>query len=450
MRDFIPQESETIAVKRDFRLKNKFNLARQKFFVKKAWWSNGPIEILGLLVIFIFNFYIIYPVFGTPAVETTFSGPLIPLLASSLGVFDIKEIFAVQIFNIVFYLFLPLTFYFFVKKLSERKIVAFLATLLISVPFRLFAKSRIEYSILGIESPHIASLTIIPLSLLGLLAFLREGGLKNLTMTSVFGAIIALISPFGFFIYLIFAVITSFSEILLGSARQKVVRFIFVILITASLCSFWYDPVFFLNMVFGPAGEEVRITANKLIPISFFLFPVLATFGYLFFDRKPNLQPVFLAGFYSIAFTVIFIAGKGIFPSHPGRYIPELGFSYSFLLAYLIYVLIQKVVNLSLLKNFLSSGFLLTLLTTLFIGSLILISIPVRKKIFLNTSQVLGFSTSLPKGKIWLAKEEFLGSSSFLGYAISLVSIFTLVYLNISALKRELNLTRPVKNRVIS
>lgn len=446
MKDFVPKETETIAVKRHVRLREKFNLAKENIFVKKAWWSNGPLEAVGLLVLLSFNFYIIYPVFGTVAVETTFSGPFIPFLANLLGVFQVGEVYAVQIFNIVFYLLLPLTFYFFVKKLSERKIIAFLATLLLSVPFTLFAKSRIEYSLLGIESPHISSLAIIPISLLGLLNFLREGGLKNLTTTSVFGAIIALISPFGFFIYLIFAVITSFSEILLGSARQKVVRFIFVILITASLCSFWYDPVFFFSMAFGPMGEEVRITANKLIPASFFLVPVLATFGYLFFDRKPNLQPIFLAGFYSITFSVIYIAGKGIFPSHPGRYIPELGISYSLLIAYLVYVLIKKVVDSSFLKELPPKGFSLTLMTILFIGLLIIISVFTKNKIFLSSSHVLGFSTSLPKGKIWLAKEEFLGPSSFLGYIISGISISTLVYLNMLSMKKDSNLTESTSN----
>ncbi|MFC1624971.1 hypothetical protein ACFL15_01195 [Patescibacteria group bacterium] len=435
--NIVPQESETIAARRSVRIAEKIKNARSKFSVSKAWWSDGPLEIIGILVILIFNFYLVYPVFGTPAVETTFSGPFIPFMAKLISYSGIPEAYGVQIVNLIFHIFFPLTYYLFIRKISERKIIAFLATLLISVPVALFSKSRIEYSLLGTESPHICSLTMIPLALLGLLSFLREGGLKNLTTTSVFGAIIALISPFGFFIYLIFSVITTFSEILLGGARQKIVRFAFAILMTASLCSFWYDPVFFFRMAFGPMGEEVRTTANKLIPASFFLVPILATFGYLLFDRKPDLQPIFLAGFFSITFTVIFVAGKGIFPSHPGRYIPELGIGYSFLLAYIFYVLMQKIVNSKMFSVFTSKGIPLTLLAMFFITSLIVVSFFIRDNIYSGSSKVLGFSTSLPKGKIWLAKEKFSGPSSILGYILSAISLSVLVYLNVLALKKE-------------
>ena len=139
MKDFVPKESETIAARRSARIAEKIKTAKSRFSGGKTWWSDGPLEIVGLILLLIFNFNLIYPVFGTPAVETTFSGPLIPFVAKLIGYSGIPEIYGVQIVNIVFHIFFPLTYYLYIRKISERKIIAFLA-----IPIISFSPSNFE------------------------------------------------------------------------------------------------------------------------------------------------------------------------------------------------------------------------------------------------------------------------------------------------------------------
>jgi len=42
----IPKESETIAIKRSKRLRQRLYDARIAFFSRKEWWTDGPIEFL--------------------------------------------------------------------------------------------------------------------------------------------------------------------------------------------------------------------------------------------------------------------------------------------------------------------------------------------------------------------------------------------------------------------
>src|SRR3989344_8899032 len=169
MENSIPQESETIAARRAIRVKEKLAQAKNSLAITKAWWSNGPMEGLGLLAIFILNFFLVYSFFGTQSPVIYFSGPVIPLFAKAMGLFLVTLPYGIQITNAAFFVFFPLTFYLFVKKITGRKAIAFLASLIASLPIYPFGIVRIYGMFLGHDGPHIASLTIIPLAVYGLL-----------------------------------------------------------------------------------------------------------------------------------------------------------------------------------------------------------------------------------------------------------------------------------------
>src|SRR4030042_4233926 len=250
----IPKETETIAARRSARLAEKLRNAGKGLTGRRAWWSNGPLETLILIFAFAINFYLVYPFFGTPAVQTQYSGPIIPLLTSIVSLFNISTPYAIQIVYIAFILMFPLSFYLFIKKISKRKLIARFAVMVVSVPFTPFLRTRVEMALTGIEGPHVVSLSLIPLAIYGLLAFIHSGGIKNLFIASFSAALVALISPFGFITYSIFASITTFSEILLGTGRLKFIRFIAVMILIGGFSSFWYNPAFFAWMVTGPMG----------------------------------------------------------------------------------------------------------------------------------------------------------------------------------------------------
>lgn len=427
MGDKIPTEEETIAAKRAERVAEKLKRSKDGFYVPKAWWSTAALEVSLLTLILILNFYLIFPFFGTQAPDAFFSGPVIPLIAKLIEVLGPELSYSIQIVNIIFFLFFPITLYFFIKKVSGRKAIAFLASLIATLPFYPLGYVRITSAMLSTDSAHIASLTIVPIALLGLYSFLREGGVGNLAIACLFSAAVALISPFGFATFAIFSFILGFSEMLLGRGRQKLFRLGVVFLFALSLTSFWYNPGFFFWMLTGPLGEEIRSTVTRLIPISFFTLPVLGVFGYLLFDRKPQLQSTFLASFFSIAFALIALAGGGIFPSHPSRYISEFGISLSFLLGIVIVriydllsfseVKLPKNINPKPVAKATMVLIILLIISATFFG---------RERVIFDSGQVLGVWEGVEKGEIWLAKENFKGGSEALGYVITFTSLFGL------------------------
>jgi hypothetical protein len=229
---------------------------------------------------------------------------------------------------------------------------------------------------------------------------------------------------------------TAFSEMLLGKGRLKALRLAAVLVFAGAFSSFWYNPAFFLWMITGPMGEEIRGTISRLIPMSFFIVPVLGTLGFLLFDRKPDLQPVFLASFSTIAFAVITLAGGGFFPSHPSRYSAEFGISLSLFLA-------VAIVKLSDYLRFSPSPFLARINRSLLAnGILICAFVLVCGGIVLGRGQiiykenVLGVWTGVEKGSIWEAKDRFGGASSILGYTITSFAVLGLGALSLAAKER--------------
>lgn len=423
MKDEVPKESETIAARRAKRLSDKLKKAREQVGIGRARWSSGVLEVLIVLLIFVLNFYLVSPFFGKSAPDAFFSGPVIPLLAKIVELFRIPISYSIQVVNIFFFITFPLSLYLFVKFVTERKLIALLAVLIASLPFYPFGEVRVTAALIGVDSAHIASLSVIPIALYGVISFIRKGRTANLIVASVFSSLVALISPFGFMAYLIFAGFVGFSEMLLGRGRVKIFRLLAILFFSAGLISFWYNPGFFIWMISGPLGLDIRSTISRLIPISLFTIPILGAFGYLLFDRKPNLQPVFLATFLTIAFAIMAVAGGGIFPSHPSRYVPELGIALSMLIAigivkFIDFIKLSGTKRLTFLtkinKQVFANGILVLVVLAL-VGSII----GGRSRLTKNQNSVLGLWTEVERGDIWKAKDRFRGFSTYLGYAIT-------------------------------
>src|SRR5690554_1111094 len=94
-----------------------------------------------------------------------------------------------------------------------------------------FVRTRVSSGFHAGDGPHIASLAIVPLAVYFLLKFLRKGQFNNLLSATLSSAAVALISPFGFFMYMIFSLISTFSEMLLGKGRLKASRFIAILVL---------------------------------------------------------------------------------------------------------------------------------------------------------------------------------------------------------------------------
>jgi hypothetical protein len=417
----LPKEEEKIAARRAVRLAEKLRRARRGLMVDSAWWANGPMEWLGGSLIWLLNLYMVWPFFGREAFVTSYSGPVIPFLANLVSFSGLPLTYSIEIVNVSFFLLFPISFYWLMKSVSGKTLVALLAGLLVSLPLSPFAGARVRATFFNVEGPHMASLAVVPLAIGGLLAFLHHGGWKNLFLASLTASLVGLISPFGLLAYLIFAGIATFSEVLLGHGRLKLARLALVFVLMAGFSSFWYNPAFFFWLITGPMGEEPRMMISQLIPISFFVLPVLGAFGYLLFDRKPDLQPLFLGSFLTIAFMVIVLAGRGFMPSAPSRYIPELGLS----LAFLFGVGGERLVEFW-SKNKerwawarWANGRAVNSLLLLTLVGLMVGIIEGREHLQVYEGQVLGYWTGVERGEIWQARERFGGTNVGMGYGIT-------------------------------
>ncbi|OGM27027.1 hypothetical protein A3D00_01990 [Candidatus Woesebacteria bacterium RIFCSPHIGHO2_02_FULL_38_9] len=428
MGEEVPKESQTIAAVRSARLAEKISLTKSGFNITRAWWNNTISEALGLIAVLFLNLYLVYPFFGTASPDVVFSGPVVPLIAKVIEYFGVPLQYSMQIVNIIFFLLFPFSFYFFVKKITGRKLISMLSVLMVSLPFYPFGEVRAKAALLGIESSHMATLAIIPLALYGLLNFARDGKILDLVIASISAGVVALISPFGFLTFSILAAVTAFSEVLLGRGRLKLIRLIAVLVFAGGLNSFWYNPVFFYWMITGPIGEDVRLMISRLIPISFFMLPIFGSFGFLFFDRKPDLQSLFMASFFTIAFATIVIAGGGFFPENPSRYAPEFGISLAFLLGV---VVVKFTDYLKSSKGRLFAHFFIVL-SILFSFVAIIFG---RDNLIKTQTNVLGMWTGVEKGEIWIAKDKFRGASQVLGYVITVISLSTLAFLGVKVNK---------------
>ena len=424
----VPRESETIAARRAVRLGKKIREARERWMRPVDWSKEEGLISLDLALVWLLNLYLVWPFFGTEAFITSYSGPVIPAMAKMISWSGLPVSYAIQVVNIIFFLLFPVTFYVFMRRVSGKGLVAMMASLLVSLPISPFAGIRIKAMFFSVEGPHMASLAVVPLAAYGLLGFLHEGGLKNLVIAGAASALVGLISPFGLLAWCIVAGIMAFSEMLLGQGRLKLMRLVMVLVLTGGLSSFWYNPGFFLWMVTGPMGVEPRMMLSRLVPIMLFSLPPLAAFGYLLFDRRPSLQPLFLATFLMIAFLLIVLVGAGVMPSAPSRYLPELGLGLAFLLGLLLDMAFEwgitkksgwRWIKMS-SKRLVSLGLIVLILGL--IGGVVI----GRDQVLSYESGVLGFWTGMERGELWLARERFGGGYRAMGYGISGATVLIL------------------------
>ncbi len=432
MKENIPKEEEKISAIRAARVSEKIRQAKLGLLARRAWWSDGPLEDAVLLLVLFLNFYLIFPLIGKEAPIVTFSGPVIPVLTNLLSsLINSPFYYSLQIVYIVFFLAFPVTFYFLIKKLTNRKLIAFFACLFSTIPIYMLGRTRLMSMFFGQDGPHVVSLTVIPVALYFLIIYLKEGSIKDLIYAGLSAALVALISPFGFLNYLIFAGIFTFSEILLGQGRTKILKFLLILVTAGALSAFWYNPSFFIWMLTGPMGSDIRSMVSKLLPVSFFAIPILATFGYLLFDRKPNLQPLFIVSFCTIAFFIITVAGGNLVPSSPARYRTELGITVSFLAAFLFVSLIElfkfRVIKVNL------TGKVWDFLSNLVVPALgvafLVTGILIRDVMIYDSTDVLGIWTEIPKGSVWVARDNFMGYHAYIGYSITAIALGALIYL---------------------
>lgn len=327
-----PKKSETLVSRVEARSYRRKLLARAKRLQHSRLITYG--ELFGLIILLLLTFWLLIPFFGQEDQVNVFSAPFFPILAS-LTSFIMPYAYGIRVWLLVFFAVFPFSFYYFVKEICKRKLTGFLASMIVMLPLSIFLFLRIELGILSQDGGQVAGLTLTMLVCLFLLKFLKTGSFNMVVASSLLSTLVALSSPLGLLVLLCFTLMITFSEMLLGQARTKIARYLVFCLLTAGFSSFWYNPKFIIMIIGSPEGQLAWKALINLFPISFFVLPLLGSFGFLLFENRPHLQPLFIASFLSIGFTAFYF-GSGIPYSSPSRFIPALGISVAFLIALIV------------------------------------------------------------------------------------------------------------------
>lgn len=322
------------------------------YFLKRGFTQSFPLplgqllnlkDFLLVLTLFSLNFIFLWPFFGQSYPLTSFSSPILPFLAWTLTVLSpLSFAQGVGVLVLISFPLSSLTWYTFFKKLSSSSFLGFLSGLIFLLPW--FYLPRFTLFWFKGDALHALGFALLPLAGLIFGQFLKAGSFK-LFLTSVLGvSFISLVSPFALLnLYLFFLVLT-FSEMLLGEARMKALKFLLVCLFAQGLSSFWYHPQFLLSLLGSSHGQAILSSFGKLFPISLFTVPILGAFSFLLFDRKPHLQPLF----FGLTLTTLYLAlvaaenfGQYLPFPVPDRFLPEFYIGSSFLAAMVIVFLVN-------------------------------------------------------------------------------------------------------------
>lgn len=361
----------------------------------------------------------------------SFSAPVITLLADFLSLFGLDFDTAVRWVFYLFYILGPVSLYALVKEISGRRMSAALAAVIYSLPI---FRARYESLVLLGDGAHVAGLTLIPLAAFLLLRFLRKGKFAYAAWTSISVVLVALTSPFALFVSLFVLGIITFSEMLLGFGRLKFLRLVLVLVISVGLSAFWYNPQF-IHLTFSSVqGQAVFAALKNFIPLSFFIVPVLGTFGFLIFDKREHLQPLFVALGLTAVFGLIAFAENlaeyAVFSQN--RYFPEVSFSLAFLWGVVgtsIYELIRSLpVSRWFPVPFEKRALLQRVAVVLFVSFSLVLSFffPLRESLNGGSRRVLGRTATVVTGIGEMRKETRLGDR-ILGYSITTFTIAGMV-----------------------
>jgi hypothetical protein len=423
------EEDKTLLAKREEKLK-KLNGDGKNRLVEflRPWWV-GIGEATCLLILFGLSCWLLLPFMGEPDSSNFFSAPVVPVLAKFLGSF-VPYSYGVRIWLIVFQILLPFSLYFFVREITGRKVMGFLSALIVMLPIGIFLPIRIEMGIYASDGAHMASLTLIPLVSLLLLKFLRNGNLMACLWAAIGTTLVVLISPLGFGVLLTFMMVIVFSEMLLGQGRLKLLRLLVVLILTAGFSAFWYNPGHIMLVLQSEQGKFMGKTLGNIIPISLFLVPLLGTLGFLLFEDRAHLQPLFLAIFLVIVF-MLFSFGSELVNPAPGRFIPALGLSVSYLLATVFFGIFEILRASSLLDHLKINPKARNIVANLFLGSIVfvigILFLGGRGDVMPEYMQVLGFSSPDSVG-IWEMRNQTSSLQMTSGYIMSLMTIVTVFF----------------------
>lgn len=229
--------------------------------------------------------------------------------------------------------------YLLVRFMTKRQITAVLAAVAYLVPLTaiclIYFKNDFNVGISNLKSfltiiygdgARFAAVSLIPFAALFFLRYLKGGKLSDFFVTVFLNGLIFLsVGPFSFSLMTILT-ICFLTEVFLGSARKKLVKFVQVLLLSFGIVSYWYTPDFWVTG-FGFIGGQIASNLRYLFPLPF-IVGILAFFlFYVIFSRREDRQPIFIGFLAFVVFSVIAWgwawSGRSLI-TYPHKILPDL------------------------------------------------------------------------------------------------------------------------------
>ncbi len=319
---------------------------------RKNLWANQReiiVDFLCLSLLFFYNLFWLKFFFNYVGYLGPISAPFLLFIAKlallikpalDLGFFLTRFVLLTQLVALS-------SCYLFFKELTNRRLPGLMVAFIYSLPLPLLGADRVRQAIIYGDAAHLVAVSFFPAFIYFFLRFLKEGGLIQSLLAIIVTATVALISPFAFFNLLFWLLVIFFSEIILGQARLKLARAVFILLISWLMVSFWYTPGFVFRLLTSPQARVIIDLFFKFIPLSFFMIPLLLIVGYLLFESRPGLQPIVLVLSLFVvygSFILMETFGRANLKEYvllPHRFLPEFGLSLAFLLGILSTIILD-------------------------------------------------------------------------------------------------------------
>ena len=341
-------------IKRGIDFENRFGQTASYIGHAFSWWEGKKLNRqswLFIAIVFSINLIIVYPIFSKDVTNgyttSAFLFSLSQLVKTVLHIPG-REFFT--FLTIVSLCLMPVSFYLFVRKIALRhEITALLATFLLILPNPFFYNTPIMVNaILNGDGAHVFVLSSFPLLLLYIQSFFAKGIPALGFLSALATAFIAIVSPFMAFNVLIFYFILMIGEGFQGKFRLKLLRFLFLLLVSAALCAFWYYPnVVKKNFIMSHVQSAIS-QFTSVLPLAIPAIPIAGALSFLLFDRREKLKPIFVGASLFIVYLVLYAVSNqlnivGLFTAE--RYLPELVLSSSLFLSILFVLLSELLIR---------------------------------------------------------------------------------------------------------
>ncbi|MBI4058506.1 hypothetical protein HY408_01935 [Candidatus Gottesmanbacteria bacterium] len=298
-----------------------------------------PLNYILPLVVIALSLYMSWYYVGTTWKTGTLSIVLVPFIGPFLAPFLIGEDNVLMTYLVLAGItLLPLSIYRYVFYETRGMVISFMTgilTLLPLIPLSSEVPNRFMLGLAEGDGAHMIGLSLIPFAAASFQEYLRTGikGKHYLTILLSFSTV--LISFFSFSVLLVFLFYMTTAEALVSEGRVKFVRFIKTAFILGFGTCLIYN-ISLIRILLSETGLGTIAVLQNFFPLTFFLVPVFGTFSFLIFDRRPNLQPIFISGSLALTFGILYFVGTSFVDTqvvNQTRYGVEFSFGQSFFIS---------------------------------------------------------------------------------------------------------------------